>query len=126
MKRRVFIALLISEQLQEKIALWEKNWQNFNWIYSLSAKGISGILYQGIFASVLAFLAYQTGLKLTSAFAAGVILYLGPVVTTFVAVPVLGEKVTLPFLIGAALIIVGSAIATQYEMVKNHVKRRFG
>ena len=105
------------------LAVWE-NWEKFNWIANLGFNGIFGIVYQGIFASVLAFLAYQTGLKLTSAFASGVILYLNPVVTTLVAVPVLGEKITPVFLIGATLIIVGSAVATQFEVVKHHVKKR--
>lgn len=101
-----------------------ESWQNINWTAHLTFNGFFGIFYQGVFASVLAFLAYQGGLKLTSAFLAGVILYLNPLIAVLVAVPVLGEKVTPPFLLGAGLIIAGSMIATQYELVKNHVKRR--
>lgn len=104
------------------LALWE-NLKDSSWVYSLGPNGWVGIFYQGIFASVLAFLAYQTGLKLTSAFTAGVILYLNPIVTTLVAVPVLGEQITTPFIIGATLIIVGSFIATQLEFVKHHVRK---
>lgn len=94
------------------------------WVSHLSFAGIFGIAYQGIFASIIAFLAYQTGLKLTSAFAAGVVLYLNPVLTTIIAVYALGEKISGSFIIGAVFIIIGSLVATQYETLKNHVRKR--
>lgn len=100
-----------------------ENLKDSSWIGNLGFAGIFGIIYQGIFASVIAFLTYQTGLKLTNAFMAGVILYLNPVVTTIFAVPVLGEKITSPFIAGTVLIICGSLIATQYELVKGHIHR---
>lgn len=98
---------------------------NPTWIGNLGIAGIFGILYQSIFASVIAFLAYQTGLKLTSAFTAGVALYLNPVITVIVAGIALGEIITPVFLIGAVFIIAGSAIATQYETLKGHLAKRF-
>lgn len=96
---------------------------NSSWIAHVGFAGIFGIFYQAVFASVIAFLFYQTGLKLSTAFMAGVVLYLNPVLTTIVAVPVLEEKISLPFIVGTALIISGSIIATQYELVSRHVKR---
>ena len=104
------------------LAVFE-NWNGFAWIDTVGMAGIFGIFYQGIFASVLAFLAYQTGLKMTSAFLAGVVLYLNPVITTLFAIPILGEKISTPFIVGAGLIIAGSIIATQYDLVKHHVNR---
>ena len=101
-----------------------ENTQNLSWIGSLGFNGIFGILYQGVFSSVVAFLAYQAGLKLTNAFTAGVILYLNPIVTTLIAVPVLKEKITAPFLVGAMLIIIGSLIATQFEVIQNHARKK--
>lgn len=118
-------SFLVSLFVFTPIAFFE-NYQNLNWVSHLTFNGFFGIFYQGVFASVIAFLAYQTGLKLTSAFTAGVILYLNPIVTTLVAVPVLGEKITTPFIIGAILIIVGSVTATQYEFLKNNIRRRKG
>jgi drug/metabolite transporter (DMT)-like permease len=100
-----------------------ENLNGFAWINTVGFAGFFGIFYQGIFASVLAFLAYQTGLKMTSAFLAGVVLYLNPVVTTIFAVPILGEKISTPFIIGAGLIIIGSIVATQYDLVRHHVGR---
>lgn len=116
-------SFLVSLLVFTPIAFFE-NYQNLNWVNHLTFNGFFGIFYQGVFASVIAFLAYQTGLKLTSAFTAGVILYLNPIVTTLVAVPVLGEKITTPFIIGAALIIIGSLTATQYELLKNNIRRK--
>lgn len=95
------------------------------WVNSISAAGVIGLIYQGIFSSVFAFLFYQIGLRLTSAFAAGVILYLNPVLTSMYSIPILGERVSLPFVIGAILIIVGSFIATQYETVRSRVSFKF-
>lgn len=107
------------------LAIFE-NLINSAWISTIGFAGIFGIIYQGVFASILAFTAYQTGLKLTSAFLAGVVLYLNPVITTIFAVPVLGEKISTPFIVGTVLIISGSVIATQYDLVKGHVSRRLG
>ena len=95
-----------------------------SWVNTISQVGVYGIIYQGIFASVIAFLAYQIGIKLTSAFMAGVVLYLQPIATTVFAVPILGEKITAPFILGTTLIILGSIVASQHEFVRNHVRRR--
>lgn len=99
---------------------------NIGRIFNVSGVGLFGVLYQGVFASVIAFLTYQVGLKLTSAFAAGVVLYLNPIGTTLIAMIVLSEKLTLPFIVGTAFIIIGSLVATQYLSVKTHLSRLFG
>ncbi len=101
-----------------------ENARSMAWIGSVGFQGWFGVFYQGIFASVLAFLAYQTGLKLTSAFAAGIVLYLNPIATAIVAVPVLGEHLSTLFVIGTGLILSGSFIATQFERMKNHIRRK--
>lgn len=83
------------------------------WLGQVSFVGLFGIFYQGVFASVLAFLAYQAGLAATSAFLAGVVLYLNPIFTTIVAAKVLDEKIGAQFLIGTFLIIAGSAASAR-------------
>lgn len=100
-----------------------ENLINSSWVGHVGFVGIFGVFYQAIFASVIAFLLYQSGLKITSAFMAGVVLYLNPVLTTIVAVPVLHEHISTPFIIGTTLIIGGSITATQYELVRHHVRR---
>lgn len=116
-------SFLVSSVIFAPFALIE-NLHGWGWVSHLSFAGFFGIFYQGIFASVIAFLAYQAGLRLTSAFTAGVVLYLSPVVTTIIAVYVLGEKISGSFIVGAVFIIIGSLVATQYETLKNHVKKR--
>jgi drug/metabolite transporter (DMT)-like permease len=88
---------------------------NPSWPQNVGAAGLFGIFYIGIFASVVAFLSYQTGIKHTSAFTAGIVLYLQPVITTIIASIVLHEKITPPFILGAILIIAGSYIATRFK-----------
>lgn len=95
-----------------------------SWMSGVHAGAWFSVIYLGVFASVIAFLAYQTGLQLTSAFTAGLVLYLNPILTTLVAVPVLGEKITSLFAVGALFIIVGSFTATQFETIKNHIRKR--
>lgn len=100
--------------------------QNLSWISHLSFQGMWGILYVGVFASVVAFLAYQVGIKHTSAFVAGVSLYLQPIFTTVFAFIILNEKITFPFIIGTVLIILGSIIATQHELLTRHARKKLG
>lgn len=118
-------SFMIASFVFAPLALFE-NRNGLVWISSLGVAGIFGIIYQAIFASVIAFLAYQTGLKLTSAFTAGVILYLNPIITVVVAYFFIGEKITPVFLIGTVFIIIGSLIATQYETLKYHAGKRWG
>jgi len=97
---------------------------DLSWISKLTFQGVWGVFYVGVFASVFAFLSYQVGIKLTSAFIAGVSLYLQPIITTTVAVIILGEKISAPFVIGTIFIIGGSIIATQHDLLTRHAKKR--
>lgn len=118
-----FYSFLVGFLVFSPFAIME-NVRSVAWIGSIGFQGLFGVFYQGIFASVLAFLAYQTGLKLTSAFTAGLVLYLNPIATALVAVPVLGERLSTLFVVGTGLILSGSFIATQFERVKNHIRRK--
>lgn len=113
----ILYSFLVSSIVFAPLALVE-NINSTVWINGLTTVGIFGVLYIGLIASVVSFVSYQRGLKLTSAFAAGVFLYIQPIITTVVAAIVLNEKITLPFIAGAALIITGSFIATQRQVVK--------
>ena len=117
-------SFLVSSIMFAPFALFE-NISDSSWLERVSVQGIFGIFYIGVFASVIAFIAYQVGLRLTSAFSAGVILYLNPVVTTIFAVFVLGEKITAPFLIGAFFIIFGSIVATQHTTIRKNINLNF-
>ncbi len=91
------------------------------WYLKLTALGFWAILYGAIFASVVPFFLYQWGMKQTSAFAAGIVTYLNPVLASLWAIPLLGEYPSPVFLIGTGLILGGVFLATAYELIQ---KRR--
>ena len=74
---------------------------------SLTPFLIFAILFEAIFATVLAYLLFIWGIKYISATLAGVLGYLNPIVAILISIIFLGEKLTLPFIIGASLVICG-------------------
>ena len=94
---------------------------NPSWYLNVGISGFTAIIYGGIISGVLAFTLFQWGMQYTSAFEAGIVVYLQPVLTDIFAVPVLGEQLSPVFLIGTALILGGVFLATTYELVQ---KRR--
>lgn len=94
---------------------------NPGWYLSVGTAGLTAILYGGLISGLVAFMLFQWGMKYTSAFEAGIVVYLQPILTDIVARPVLGEKLSPVFLAGTALILGGVFLATTYELVK---KRR--
>ena len=108
------------------LAVWENMQIGLDWVHAVTLGGVLGVVYQGAVASFIAFIAYQIGLQLTTAFAAGGVLYLGPVITTAFAVPILGEKVTWPFIVGVLLIVIGSFVATQHQFVLQKFRKNEG
>lgn len=74
---------------------------------------ISGLLYIGIGASVVAFLSWNVGISRLGAGRGAIFLNLIPVFTAAVAVPVLGEDLVLAQLFGGLLVFTGVAIVTR-------------
>jgi len=91
------------------------------WYVKVGSSGLISILYGGLLSGVLAFLLFQWGMLYTSAFEAGIVIYLQPPLTDIFAVPILGEKLSPVFLVGTTLILGGVFLATSYELIK---KRR--
>lgn len=96
---------------------------NPDWFLNVGFSGFNAILYGGLISGVVAFTLFQWGMQYTSAFEAGIVVYLQPVLTDILAVPILGEKLSPVFLIGSALILGGVFLATTYELIQ---KRREG
>lgn len=86
-------------------------WQNPGWMANLDYRGWTGILYGGIFSSLIAYVIYNWALAKLPAFRTSVFAYLDPIVAIMVAIPLLGEKLTLPFIIGSVLVFLGILIA---------------
>lgn len=78
---------------------------------SLDIRGIVGITFGVLFASILAHSFYIWGIGKIAASEIGIFSYIDPVAAIIIAVPLLGETVTVPFLIGSALVFLGIFIA---------------
>lgn len=91
------------------LVFWES--QTFNIWQDLNFQGLVGLIYGIIFAAVIAhfFLAY--GIKYIKASEVGIFTYVDPVATIVIAVPLLNEVATPPYIIGAIFVFLGIFIA---------------
>ncbi len=85
--------------------------QNPGWMANLDIRGWTGILYGGIFSSLIAYVIYDWALAKLPAYRTSIFTYLDPVVAIIIAIPLLGEKITPPFIIGSILVFLGILIA---------------
>lgn len=81
--------------------------KNPGWLGNLNPAGIVGIIYGVLFSSLLAYVLYDWGLSKIDASESGILNYLNPLTAILIAVPIFGEKITWPFIIGALLVIAG-------------------
>ncbi|MGB3635506.1 MAG: DMT family transporter, partial [Rubrobacteraceae bacterium] len=79
----------------------------------ISAPVISGLLYIGIGASIVAFLSWNVGIKGVGAARGAIFLNLIPVITAAIAVPVLGESLVFAQLAGGLLVFAGVTIVSR-------------
>lgn len=86
----------------------------------------TGIVALGaiVISSVVAYILQQDSIKRTSAFVGSLSLYIAPFFTALTAVLLIGEKITISFLIGGVLIAIGVFYATAYSHVKGLFKNR--
>jgi len=86
----------------------------------LSSQAILVILFGALFTSVVGYILYNLAIRTIKASEIGIFLYVDPVVTILVAVPLLGEHITLSFILGSLLVILGIFVAekrVQYHPV---------
>lgn len=88
------------------------------WINNVSTKGYAGILYGIIFASCIAYWAWQKGLSKLGAGQASFFFYLDPISGAILSIVLLGEKLTTSLIIGGILIALGVILAEAHR--KNH------
>ena len=89
--------------------LWKQS--SINTLAKMDVQGILGILFGAIFTSVIGYLCYNFAIRYVKANETGIFLYIDPVVTALIAVPLLGEHITLSFLLGSLLVFGGIFIA---------------
>jgi drug/metabolite transporter (DMT)-like permease len=83
-------------------------WQGWNFQFSsVGASGWASLLFMAAFPAVLCYLIYYWALNHIAASRISVLSYLQPPIATLMAVPLLGEVVTLPLIAGGALVFAG-------------------
>lgn len=84
--------------------------QTYN-ILTISSQALIGVGFGIFFAAALAHIGWAYGLKYIKASEAGIFSYIEPIATVFVAVPLLGEKITYAYIFGSILVFTGIFIA---------------
>lgn len=85
--------------------------QTIGFVQTLNYQGLIGILFGVVFASFLAHILSNYGLKQIPASEVGVFAYVDPLAAILIAMPLLGEKITPVFLIGSLLVFLGILVA---------------
>ncbi|MEK7451150.1 MAG: DMT family transporter [Patescibacteria group bacterium] len=116
-----FYSFILTMIILGLIAPIELLMRPFN-INSVTSSGIFSLLGVGIISSAVSFSLIQFGIKRTTAFSASIFQYLAPLFASITAIPILGEKPTLPLMLGGALIIFGVFYATTYQYVKRGIR----
>lgn len=104
-----FYMFLLSTIMFLPFFLWESNGTQA--ITALTHKSLIGILFGSIFTSVLGYVLYNFAIRYIKANETGIFLYIDPVITVLIAVPLLSEHVTTSFILGSILVFIGIFIA---------------
>lgn len=84
---------------------------NPTWYTHLPLGAFAGIFYGILGSSIGAYLLWEWGLSKMSASRVGFFIYLDPVVATIAAITLVGEIITIPFIIGTIFIFTGLFVA---------------
>jgi drug/metabolite transporter (DMT)-like permease len=80
-------------------------------VTQIPTSALLSVLYGIVFSSFLAYVLWQKGLSLVPASRAGFFVYMDPIITSTLAVFLLDERITLPFIFGTVLIFLGIVYA---------------
>ena len=89
--------------------LWETNTHNI--FQMIDTRALIGILFGAIFTSSLGYVFFNFAIRVIKASETGVYLYIDPLITILIAVPLLGEHVTRSFVAGSILVFFGIFVA---------------
>lgn len=82
-----------------------------HWTSNINIQVIIGIFTGSVLATAIAHSIYAYGIKFIKASEVGIFTYVDPIATILVAIPLLGETPTIPYLIGALFVFMGIFIA---------------
>ena len=80
-------------------------------LQGITWQGWIGATYGAVFSSAIAYLCYNYALKFVSTDEIGIFLYIDPIATILVAIPLLHEQLTFTFILGAVFIFFGIFIS---------------
>lgn len=86
------------------VLLW--NTRHFSWS-AVPASAWLSVAYMAIFSSVISYIIYNYALSYVAATRVSAFSYLQPFLATLMAIPILGEHVSLPLAAGGALVLAG-------------------
>lgn len=89
------------------------------WTKSVTFIGAMGLTYMTLLSSISAYFLFEWGLSKTDIVKADLFQYIEPFIAAALALSLLGEKVSLSFLIGAAAIAVGVFLGTLAKEAKH-------
>lgn len=84
---------------------------SYSALFSFDLKGLIGVLFGGIFTSTIAYCCFNYAVAKIDTNEVGVFLYIDPIIAALIALPLLGEQITLTYLLGSALVFLGIFIA---------------
>ena len=116
-----FYSMAIGAVTFAPFALWEF-WKDPTWVSGVNFTGLAGLAYGILFASLIAYWAWQKGLALIPAGQASFFFYLDPISGVVLAIILLGEKITPQLLAGGAAVAIGVILAEHKR--KNHPLHR--
>jgi drug/metabolite transporter (DMT)-like permease len=94
-----------------------------NWTSEINTKIIIGIFFGAVLATAIAHSLFAFGIKYLKASEVGIFTYVDPIATAIIALPLLGEKITVPYLIGAFFVFLGIFISENKLHHRGHKLR---
>lgn len=86
--------------------------KNPSYVSQITILGLLGLTYMTILSSISAYFLFEWGLAKLGVIKADLLQYIEPFVAAFLAIFILGEKITIPLMVGAVLIIAGVYLGT--------------
>lgn len=83
----------------------------YNPLSTLDWRGVMGLIFGIFLSSALAYFLYEWSLQILQAQEAGLFMYLDPIAAIIIAIPLLGETISVIFMLGSLLVFGGIYIA---------------
>lgn len=96
--------------------------QNPAWPSQVTTLGILGLIYMTLLSSISAYFLFEWGLSKTNVTTADLFQYIEPLIAILLGIAILGEQLTVSFLIGGALVAIGAFLGTLAKEVHHRHK----